>query len=538
MPDQDYWKERFETLNESLLKDGMDYYDEAEKIFRRAQRSIDRDIAAWYQRFADNNKISLQDAQKLLRKDELEEFKWTVEDYIKHGRENGVSADWSKQLENASARFHISRLEALKIEMQHHLEELYGNYLDGLDGAVRRTYQDSYYKTCYIMQEGFHTGFEVASLPESAVDAVIKKPWAADGMNFSDRIWRDKDKLLRTLQDELTQGLIRGDPQDAIVRRFAKRMGVSLSNAGRLIATESAFFAAKGSLDSLKDLGVEKYQFVATLDRRTSDICRSMDMKIIPVKDFQPGVTAPPLHCWCRSCTVPYMGDNAEGLRAARDEEGKTTYIPDMPYKDWKAVYVDKKKSLYSIAQPRGYRKIEITNVAIQKVPAVNLSGIDAQANEDIRECAMDILRAAKESNSSNEMMLFYNMVSREKSEIYSGTEYNVPMPQNDKILKRSYNGEVILIHNHPSGRTLSYADLGILVKSSEIGAIMAVTNAGRIRLLQKTKDFSYNKVEEIIDSIKAELGIKGEIVGEIQNQVIEEFLDRAKEAGLKYVRA
>lgn len=346
MPDQDYWKERFETLNESLLKDGMDYYDEAEKIFRRAQRSIDRDIAVWYQRFADNNKISLQDAQKLLRKDELEEFKWTVEDYIKHGRENGVSADWSKQLENASARFHISRLEALKIEMQHHLEELYGNYLDGLDGAMRRTYQDSYYKTCYTMQEGFHTGFEVASLPESAVDAVIKKPWAADGMNFSDRIWRDKDKLLRTLQDELTQGLIRGDPQDAIVRRFAKRMGVSLSNAGRLIATESAFFAAKGSLDNLKDLGVEKYQFVATLDRRTSDICRSMDMKIIPVKDFQPGVTAPPLHCWCRSCTVPYMGDNVEGLRAARDEEGKTTYIPDMPYKDWKEIYVDKKMTI------------------------------------------------------------------------------------------------------------------------------------------------------------------------------------------------
>lgn len=216
---------------------------------------------------------------------------------------------------------------------------------------MRRTYQDSYYKTCYTMQEGFHTGFEVASLPESAVDAVIKKPWAADGMNFSDRIWRDKDKLLRTLQDELTQGLIRGDPQDAIVRRFAKRMGVSLSSAGRLIATESAFFAAKGSLDGLKYLGVEKYQFVATLDRRTSDICRSMDMKIIPVKDFQPGVTAPPLHCWCRSCIVPYMGDNAEGLRASRDEEGKTTYIPDMAYKDWKAVYVEKTKTLADIGQ-------------------------------------------------------------------------------------------------------------------------------------------------------------------------------------------
>ena len=92
MPEQDYWKERFEALNESLLKEGMDFYDEAEILFRRAQSSIDKDIAAWYQRFADNNQITLQEAQKWLRGSELEEFKWTVEDYIRRGRENGISA--------------------------------------------------------------------------------------------------------------------------------------------------------------------------------------------------------------------------------------------------------------------------------------------------------------------------------------------------------------------------------------------------------------------------------------------------------------
>lgn len=376
MPNQDYWKERFEALNESLLKDGMDYYDEAEQIFRRAQRSIDRDIAAWYQRFADNNKISLQDAQKLLRKDELEEFKWTVEDYIKHGRENGVSADWSKQLENASARFHISRLEALKIEMQHHLEELYGNYLDGLDRTMRRTYQDAYYKTAYTMQEGYHTGFEVAALAESEIDAVMRKPWAADGSNFSDRIWKDKAKLLSSMETELTQGLIRGDPQDRIVKKLAERMGVSRSNAARLVATESAFFAAKGELDNMKELGVEKYQFLATLDRKTSDVCRSMDMKIFPLTDFQPGVTAPPLHCYCRSCTVPYMGENAEGLRAARDEKGKTMTIPDMTYEDWKAVYVDKTKTLDDVRITKKKTEIEALKKKIQ--------GIDLQT------CSLD----------------------------------------------------------------------------------------------------------------------------------------------------
>lgn len=346
MPEQDYWKTRFEALNGSLLKEGMDFYDDAEFLFRRAQNSINKDIAAWYQRFADNNQITLQEAKKWLRGSELEEFRWTVDDYIRKGRENGISADWAKQLENASARFHISRLEALKVQMRQHLEELYGNYQDGLDRTMRSVYEDAYYRTAYTMQEGYHTGFEVAALAESEIDAVMRKPWAADGSNFSDRIWKDKAKLLSSMETELTQGLIRGDPQDRIVKKLAERMGVSRSNAARLVATESAFFAAKGELDNMKELGVEKYQFLATLDRKTSDVCRSMDMKIFPLTDFQPGVTAPPLHCYCRSCTVPYMGENAEGLRAARDEKGKTTYVPgEMSYTDWKAVYVDKKKT-------------------------------------------------------------------------------------------------------------------------------------------------------------------------------------------------
>ncbi len=376
MPDEEYWKGRFEALSASLLEDGMDYYDDAERLFRKAQNAIDGDIAVWYQRFAENNKITLQEAQKWLRDKELKEFQWTVEDYIARGKENGVSADWSKELENASARVHITRLEALKLQIQQHLEELYGNYLDGLDSAMRQTYQEGYYRTAYTMQEGFHTGFDVAALPESAVDAVIRKPWAADGANFSDRVWKDKEKLLRTLHDELTQGLIRGDAQDAIVRRFHKRMGTSLSSAGRLIATESAFFASKGELDNMKELGVEKYQFLATLDSRTSDICRSMDMKIFPLKDFQPGVTAPPLHCWCRSCTVPYMGENAEGLRAARDEKGKTMTIPDMAYEDWKAVYVDKTKTLDDVRITKKKTEIEALKKKIQ--------GIDLQT------CSLD----------------------------------------------------------------------------------------------------------------------------------------------------
>lgn len=336
-----YWQQRFEQVTEAQLKTGMDYYDDAERMYREAMESIEKDIARWYMRLAANNQITYADAKKLLTNSQLKDFKLTLKEYIKRGKENGISADWSKSLENASAKYHISRLEALQIQIQQHLEALYGNHLDGMDAAMRKIYSDGYYQTAYELQKGFSTGFDVQQIDGARLERLMSKPWAADGQNFSQRLWSDKDKLINNLQNELVQGLVRGDAQLKIVQSFSKRMNTSLSNAGRLIATESAYFASLGEKDSMKDLGVEQYEILATLDRRTSEICRSMDGKVFKMSEFKAGVTAPPLHPWCRSCTVPHIAD-LDGLRAARDDDGKVYYVPgSMKYPEWKEKFVD-----------------------------------------------------------------------------------------------------------------------------------------------------------------------------------------------------
>ena len=148
-----YWQERFEQVTEAQLKSGMDYYDEAERMYRAAMESIEKDIARWYMRLAKNNQITYAEAKKLLTNSQLKDFKLTLKEYIKRGKENGVSADWNKLLENASAKYHISRLEALQMQIQQHLEELYGNQLDGMDTAMRGIYRDSYYQTAYELQK-------------------------------------------------------------------------------------------------------------------------------------------------------------------------------------------------------------------------------------------------------------------------------------------------------------------------------------------------------------------------------------------------
>lgn len=356
-----YWQQRFEQVTEAQLKTGMDYYDEAERLYREAMESIEKDIARWYMRLAVNNQITYADAKKLLTNSQLKDFKLTLKEYIKRGKENGISADWSKSLENASAKYHISRLEALQIQIQQHLEALYGNQLDGMDAAMRKIYSDGYYQTAYELQKGFSTGFDVQQIDDARLERLMSKPWAADGQNFSQRLWSDKDKLINNLQNELVQGLVRGDAQLKIVQSFAKRMNTSLSNAGRLIATESAYFASLGEKDSMKDLGVEQYEILATLDRRTSEICRSMDGKVFKMSEFKAGVTAPPLHPWCRSCTVPHIEGLDSGLRAARDDDGKVYYVPgNMKYPEWKEKFVDNSRSnvIKRAAKENGIRGI------------------------------------------------------------------------------------------------------------------------------------------------------------------------------------
>ena len=135
MNNSDYWKKRFEILEESAVSKGASYYESLEKEYREASRRIESEISTWYTRFATNNGVSLAEARKLLNSSELAEFRWTVQDYIKFGEENALNGQWMKQLENASAKVHISRLEALKVQMQQQIEVLYGNQTDGIDTA-------------------------------------------------------------------------------------------------------------------------------------------------------------------------------------------------------------------------------------------------------------------------------------------------------------------------------------------------------------------------------------------------------------------
>lgn len=370
MNNGEYWQKRFELLEQVAHQQGVQCYADIEKQYRQAQKQLEGQIAAWYQRFASNNGVTLAEAKRMLNAKELAELKWDVNQYIQYGQENAINGTWVKQLENASARFHISRLEALKLQTQQSIEVMFGNQLDSIDSTMRNVYKSGYYHTAYEIQKGVGIGWDFSALDDKQISKVINKPWAVDGKNFSERIWGNRQKLVNELNNTLTQNIVLGkDPQKAI-DEIARKMNTSKTNAGRLVMTEEAFFSSAAQKDCFTELDVEQFEIVATLDSHTSDICRGMDGKHFKMSEWKVGETAPPFHVHCRSTTVPYFDDefDAVGERAARNEEtGKTYFVPgNMTYKEWDKAFVQGDKSDLQEINPDDTIKTEEQNFDIE----------------------------------------------------------------------------------------------------------------------------------------------------------------------------
>lgn len=383
-----YWADRFVSEEERRDRDNRRYYSTIEKEYNKALAGLDKDIEYWLGRIAKNNDISLSGAKELLSKKELQEFKWTVEEYIQKGKENGVSGQWLKQLENASARVHIQRLEALKIQIQDRIENMYTTKDRSMEDYLCRVYKDTYYHTVFEIDKGIgsiQSSFN--KLDDRKVSQIIHKPWAIDGKDFSTRIWEDKANLVNTLHTGLTQSLIRGGNLDDVVNDISQFVSSKIKNkkyiASRLVTTESAAYASKAQEQAYKDLSVDKYEILATLDLHTSDICQDLDGKIFDRKDYQVGVTAPPFHPNCRTVTVPWFPDDVDtGERAARGKDGKVGYVPqNMTYKEWYNKYIEQKFEENGIIEKRKElseefkeieSKLKTKNIMYQKVSNLN----------------------------------------------------------------------------------------------------------------------------------------------------------------------
>lgn len=293
---EQYWEQRSLEKEDKYFQLAENLNMELKKVYGANLKDIEKEVAFFYSKYATDGTLSYSDAAKFNR---LNTLMKNIKDII----------------------FKMVGEEQLSIE------DLLHNICEG-----------NYYETIFDVQTGLNLGFNFAKIDEKTVKNIITYPWS--GETYSKRIWDNRNKLVKSIKETLTDGFIRGESNQKMASNLNKTMQVGYSNAIRLIRTESTYVANKGTTEGYKECDVEQYKYLATLDLRTSSICRSLDGKIFDTADAQAGKNLPSMHPNCRSTTTPYFG-NDYVKRIARAKNGKTYYVDGkMTYNEWYNKYV------------------------------------------------------------------------------------------------------------------------------------------------------------------------------------------------------
>lgn len=319
--------------------------DQFDKVYQEAKTYLDKEVNKIFDKFQRDYGLSQVDARQVLKnmkdKKNLNELRKVLEARPSDPNIQRLLAD----LDSPAYSFRMKRLERLSDDLDRMRESIYHSEKTGSDAFYRDLMKDSYYKATFDLQQQTGLAYGFSGLPESEIKHLQSFSWVGDGSTYSTNIWKNTGKLTSSIKDELLMSLMTGRGTRETAQAIAERFNVGQNDARRLVRTESAFFHNQMELLSYEEADIEKYIFVAVLDKRTSHICQEHDNKVYDRDKAVPGVNCPPMHPWCRSTTVGYDEDadySKLKRRARNPETGKTELVPaDMTYKEWYSKYVD-----------------------------------------------------------------------------------------------------------------------------------------------------------------------------------------------------
>ena len=377
--------------------------DQFDKVYQEAKIYLDKEINKIFDKFQRDYGLSQVDARQVLKnmkdKKDLNELRKVLEARPNDPNIQRLLAD----LDSPAYSFRMKRLERLSDDLDRMRESIYHSEKTGSDAFYSDLMKDSYYKATFDLQQQTGLAYGFSGLPESEIKHLQSFSWVGDGSTYSTNIWKNTGKLTSSIKDELLMSLMTGRDIRETAQAIAERFEVGQNKARRLVRTESAFFHNQMELLSYEEADIEKYIFVAVLDKRTSRICQEHDNQVYDRDKAIPGVNCPPMHPWCRSTTVAYDedADYSKLKRRARNPvTGKTELVPaDMTYKEWYSKYVAK-----------GGEKVY--NQGMDKLDSLVSSGSISEARGDVEKQKSDFaIKYYEQLKNSNRADVVEKMV-------------------------------------------------------------------------------------------------------------------------------
>lgn len=301
---RDYWEERQIKREAKAFTTIQDIEKEYKIALEKAKQDINKEISRITTTYMNDNVLNYIEALKHLKGDDYKVWKKDLHDYMKEYNKLLKNAPLQAQklyleIETLSAKSRISRLDSLKSQIDMELTKLIFRVENDSINALTSVYRDTFIEVTKDL------GINPV-VSRDKIKTVLDKPWS--GANFSQRLWSNTDKLAETVKQEIVNGMIQGINLKTMTKRVSERFETAKKNdVERLLRTEVNYTLNQATLDGYKEAGIEKYEFSATLDNRTSQICSELHGNIFEIKNIAVGLNYPPMHPRCRSTTIPII---------------------------------------------------------------------------------------------------------------------------------------------------------------------------------------------------------------------------------------
>lgn len=329
----EYWEKRELSKVTKIWNDEANVEKELKKQYDLAKSDIQQQVAELYGKYGEENKLSYAEVAKDLTPVDLETYRSRMERLLRMA----PTEDIQFQIQRLGFQIRVSRLQALLNEIDARLLLMGYDQQLTIEESLSSSYEESYYQTTYNIAKGLGVGISLAKLDHRAVREAITYPLA--GTFFSSAVWDNRATLVRQLRKTLVNGIIQGKSVKEMAKEIDREMKSGRYSAERLIRTETAKVVSEATYKGYKDSKVvNKYQILATLDNRTSEVCKREDGEVYLLSEKQLGVNFPPFHVNCRTTVVPYFdeADLNEATRIARDSSGANYKVTaSITFEDW-----------------------------------------------------------------------------------------------------------------------------------------------------------------------------------------------------------
>lgn len=288
-----YWEKRSTVLMKRLEKGTENTIDLLVQIYEQATKNINKEISNIFKNYAKDNVLKKETLKQMLNKKETEIYYRNLLKVINNNiKDETIKKKLLAKYNVPAYAYRISRYQALQNNIDVELKKLANIEQDITKIRYVDTIKEGYYHNIYDIQKGIELGFSFAQIDSRTINMMLNENWKpnplATASNFSKRIWNNSEKLGNYLKTQLTADTMSGKSINKIASELSEFMNVGLYNATTLIRTEVNHFANEAEMLAYEELDIEKYRFIATLDKVTCKHCAKLDNKVFNVKDRKP----------------------------------------------------------------------------------------------------------------------------------------------------------------------------------------------------------------------------------------------------------